>query len=117
MIVKIGDFKIDGVWVEGIDESLDLNFAEIARVNNNPYYQDIGGHKESISIKGEYIKERVSVLDALEDLAKSKSPVRYTTLKDSFLVVITSIKKNKKVFLKGAWLENGFEITLKRWYF
>lgn len=116
MIVKIGDFKIDGVWVESIDESLELNYAEINRVNNNPYYQDIGEYKEGFSIKGEYIKEKASVLDALEDLAKAKSPVRYTTLKDSFLVVITSIKKNKKTFLKGAWLENGFEITLKRWY-
>lgn len=117
MICKIDDFILDDIWVEEIDEELDLNFAEISRVDNNPYYQDIGGVKESFTIKGNYIKQNVSILKALEEIAKNKTPVRYTTLKDSFLVVITSIKKNKSIFAKGIHFKQGFEISLKRWYF
>ena len=117
MICKIGDFILDDIWVESIDEDLELNFAEISRVNNNPYYQDVSGVKESFSIKGEYIKKNVSILKSLEEIAKTKTPIRYTTLKDSFLVVITSIKKNKSIFVKGVHLSQGFEINLKRWYF
>ena len=116
MICKIGDFILDDIWVESVDENLELNYAEIGRVNNNPYYQDIGEFKESFTIKGEYVKQKVSILKALEDIAKAKEPVRFTTLKNSFLVIITSIKKSKSIFVKGVHLEQGFEINLKRWY-
>jgi len=116
MICKIDNYTLQDIWVDSLDEDLELNFAEINRVNNNPYYQDIGEFKESFTIKGEFVKKKVSILKALEEIAKAKEPVRFTTLKDSFLVVITSIKKSKNTFLKGSHLVQGFEITLKRWY-
>jgi phage protein U len=116
MICKIADYTIEGKWTDSIDESLELNFAEINRVNNNPYYQDIGEFKESFTIKGEFVKQKIYILDKLEEIAKAKEPVRFTTLKDSFLVIITSIKKSKNTFLRGAHLVQPFEITLKRWY-
>lgn len=117
MICKLDNYIIEGKWTDSVDENLELNFAEINRVNNNPYYQDIGEFKESFTIKGEFVKEKIYILDRLEEIVKAKEPIRFTTIKDSFLVIITSIKKSKNTFLKGAHLVQSFEINLKRWYF
>ncbi len=116
MICKIGDYILQDIWVESISEDLELNYSKIDRINNSPYYQDIGEFTESFKIKGNFIKQKTTILKPLEELSKLKIPVRFTTLKESFLVIITSIKKSKKTFLKGNHLEQSFEITLKRWY-
>ena len=63
MMCKIGDYTIEGKWIDNIDESLDLKFAEINRVNNNPYYQNIGKFKEVFKIKGEFVKQKIYILD------------------------------------------------------
>ena len=116
MICRIGSFKIEVTNAKEIEEKLSLPFAKIDRINNNPYHQDLGGYEEEFTINGEAIKERVGFLIELEELAKEKKPVRFTTINYSFNVLITSINKNKRVFLRGAFLIQEFSITLKRYY-
>jgi len=116
MICKIDDIVLKASSVTGLDESLDINFAEINRIYNNPYHQDLNGYKEQISIKGELIKNDLWQTETLKEIAKKKRAVRYTTLEESFLVLVVSVKVGKKFFIRGKSLYKSYEIVLKRWY-
>jgi len=116
MICRIDNFTFTAKNIDEIEESLELRFGKVDRINNNPKYQDLNKFEESITIKGEIIKESIHKLEPLKDIAKAKKSVRFTTIKGSFMVLITSIKVSKKTFLRGAELIKEFTIELKRDY-
>jgi len=55
-------------------------------------------------------------LENLINIAKQKEPVRYTTIKYSFNVIIVSIKRVRKVMIKDVGVREEFVVTLKRVY-
>jgi len=116
MICRIGSFELDAHSVEGVDERLTAPFATLERVENYPLYQSVGHTQEEIVIRGTYVKVEIQVMEWLKMQTKMKYPVRFTTERNSFLVVVEEIQTNKGTFIKGSHLFQEFTISMKRYY-
>ena len=113
---KIADFIFEAKELESEERAHDFSYATINRVDNHPLYQDVGKDSETITLKGYYIRQKMDKLENLINIAKQKCPVRYTTVKYSFNVIIVSIKRVRKVMIKDVGVKEEFIITLKRIY-
>ena len=116
ILCKLGDFIFKAKEIETQEVSHNFNYATINRIDNYPLYQELNKDNEVITLKGYYIREKIDKLEKLINSAKKKEPIRFTTIKESFNVVIISIKRAKKMFIKDVHAKEEFTITLKRYY-
>ncbi len=116
MICKIGLFSFDAHSVTGMNETLSAKFAKHDRVENFPTYEPVGESEESISLQGYNVKASVDEMRWMKLQIKMKIPVRFTTLTQSFLVIIEELHTSRDTFVHGAHLYERFEISMKRYY-
>ena len=116
ILCKLGDFIFKAKEIETQEVSHNFNYATINRIDNYPLYQDLNKDNEVITLKGYYIREKIDKLENLINLAKKKEPIRFTTIKKSFNVIIVSIKRTKRSFVRDVNIKEEFTITLKRFY-
>ncbi|GAB6045069.1 hypothetical protein JCM11957_06670 [Caminibacter profundus] len=116
MLCKLGDFVFTEKEISDISEVENYPFAEIKRVANNPYYQDIEKENNEFEIKGWYLLKSNNIFETLKQIARKKEPIRFTTIQGSIKVIITSISIGRKKFIKGGAIKQEFSIKLKRYY-
>ncbi|WP_294963908.1 phage tail protein [Sulfurimonas sp.] len=103
--------------VEEILEKFNFNFTKINRVGNNPTYQKINGWEQEVSFSGHFVLKSLDELEPLKDVAKLGKPIWFIQKDSHFEVIITELSTRKKLFLKsGAFIKQGFDITLKRYF-
>ena len=103
--------------VEEILEKFSFNFTKINRVGNNPTYQKINGWEQEVSFSGHFMLKNLNELEPLKDVAKLGNPIWFVQKDSHFEVIITELITRKKLFLKsGAFIKQGFDITLKRYF-
>jgi len=116
ILCKLGDFVFSEKEISNIQEIENYPFAEIKRVANNYFLQDVEKENAEFEIKGWYLLKSNNIFEELKQLAREKKPVRFTTLQGSIKVVITSISIGRKKFIKGGAIKQEFSIKLKRYY-
>ena len=116
MLCKLGDFVFTEKEVNNIAEIENYPFAEIKRVANNPFYQNLEKENAEFEIKGWYLLKSNNIFETLKQIARKKEPIRFTTLQGSIKVIITSINIGRKKFVKGGAIKQEFSIKLKRFY-
>jgi phage protein U len=116
ILCKLGDFAFTEKEISNIQEIENYPFAEIKRVANNHFLQDVEKENAEFEIKGWYLLKSNNIFEELKQLAREKKPVRFTTLQGSIKVVITSISIGRKKFIKGGAIKQEFSIKLKRYY-
>ncbi len=118
MICKIDEFLFDARDTRSLSHELGFDWADRKRLGNHPLRQAVGAWDEEIAIEGRLLARSVRALDDFENLAKAKVPLRLTLgTGESFMVVVASISKRKKEFLKdGKFITQEFRVLLKRWF-
>ena len=116
ILCKLGDFTFTDKEISNINEIENYPFAEIKRVANNPFYQDIQKENAEFEIKGYYLLKSNNIFESLKQIARKKEPIRFTTIQGSVKVIITSISIGRKIFIKGGAIKQEFSIKLKRYY-
>ena len=116
MLCKLGDFAFSEKEISNIQEIENYPFAEIKRVANNRFLQDVEKENAEFEIKGWYLLKSNNIFETLKQIAREKKPIRFTTLQGSIKVVIISISIGRKKFIKGGSLKQEFSIKLKRYY-
>jgi phage protein U len=119
MIAKLGTFKFsfDEASMSEIKEEYDLGWKEKERINNNKKITASKEIEKSIAFSGELILKPMDSLAELEKIAKERKPILYTTILQSYLVLIMELSINKDIFLNdGEFIKQGFSIKLARYY-
>ena len=119
MLAQIGDVIFtSNSNIDALVEQFTFNYSKISRIGNNPTYQAVGGFEQEIHFSGYFVLESLTQLEELKNIAKQKKPTTFVTLiKDADLkVIITKLNIEKSLFIKkGAFIKQGFSISLKRW--
>ena len=116
ILCKLGDFTFTEKEISNINEIENYPFAEIKRVANNPFYQDVEKENAEFEIKGWYLLKSNNIFESLKQIARKKEPIRFTTIQGSVKVIIVSISIGRKIFIKGGAVKQEFSIKLKRYY-
>lgn len=118
MLMMIGQFKfeINKTDFEELETTLTFDYAELEKIGAHSSFQAVGKYKQEDSIKGELICKSQSQLKAFADMAKQMKPQTLALpTGEAYTVLIFSIRKTKKNFLKtGEFLKQSYSISLKR---
>lgn len=103
--------------VQQILEKFNFNFAKVNRVGNNATYQNTNGWEQEVTFSGYFILKELKELDPLKNVAFEKKPVWFVQKDSHYEVLISELTIRKNLFLKsGAFIKQGFDITLKRYF-
>ena len=116
MLGKINDFAfiMNENHFKQLEDVYNFDFAEHKRLNAPSVYQDVNAYKHTLSLKGLLVQRPMQTLEPLIELAKTKQPARFTTLKHDFFVIIKSIRRGADKFNKdGSFMVQSFDISLE----
>jgi len=109
-------FQFELLGMGEISHSLNFNYIKLQPLGGYVKHQSTGEWEENISLNGTLVVESVNRLKTFELLAKFKVPVRFTVpTGESFMVVITSMRKTKRDFLfGGGFVRQEYNIEIER---
>lgn len=119
-------FRVNGTSLKSISEEVDFGWAQSSRVGNYPKLQAVSTGKETFTLSGVLLLQKVSQLDELKKLGQEQKPVSLSLASigrvngkeatATIQVVILSLSMQKTNFLvTGEHLEQSFTLNLQRW--
>jgi len=116
---KIGDFKfyMNTNEYQKLSKSLSATFGSYKPIKGQERLSDSGGFEQKLSLNGVLVVQPQDALKTLEDYLKTREPLEFTTLRESFKVVITNLNINQSHFLdNGDFTVQDYNLSLKEVY-
>jgi phage protein U len=116
---KIGDFKfyMNKNDYQKLSKTLKVTFGSYKPVRGQERLSDSGGFERTIALSGVLVVQPQDALKVLEDYAENREPLEFTTLRDSYEIVITSLGVTQTHFIdNGDFTVQEYSLTLKEVY-
>ncbi len=113
---KIGDFVfyIDKNAYKKISQTITATHGSFKPIKGQEVLSDSGGYEVKLTLNGVLVVQPLNALKKLEQYAKDREPLRFTTLQNDMEVVITSINTVKEQFTdNGSQTVTTYNLSLK----
>lgn len=116
---KIGDFKfyMKKNDYQKLSKILSATFGSYKPLKGQERLSDSGGFERKINLSGVLVVQPLDALKKLEDYVEKREPLEFTTLRESYKVVITNLSINQSHFLdNGDFTVQDYNLSLKEVY-
>ena len=116
---KIGDFKfyMNKNDYKKLSKTLSATFGSYKPLKGQERLSDSGGFERKISLSGVLVMQPLDTLKTLEEYVEKREPLEFTTLRESYRVVITNLSINQSHFLdNGDFTVQDYNLSLKEVY-
>jgi len=118
-IGKIGDFKfyMNKNDYKKLSKTLSATFGSYKPIKGQERLSDSGGFERKINLSGVLVVQPLDALKTLEEYVEKREPLEFTTLRESYRVVITNLSINQSHFLdNGDFTVQDYNLSLKEVY-
>lgn len=110
-------FSMTKAQLESIAEEIDFGITSSFRIGSLPKHQAPSKGKQSFTLRGKLIMQKITELETLKELGSKQEPVVLSLPSlPTIQVMMMSLSASKSNFLNtGEHLEQGFTLKLERY--